>query len=119
MLIGAWLLAKLCSHQLRKALPRVSRSEPTNQLIVAFTSIAIGGFGLFVALGALGLDKTVTTLLAGVGIFGLAIGLAFQSTGENLVSGVYLSIREPFTHGQWIESNDIYGKVERIALRET
>ena len=71
------------------------------------------------ALDVLGLDKTVTSLLAGVGILGLALGLAFQSTGENYVAGIYLAIRRPFQVGQVISSNDFYGVVERIALRST
>ncbi|MGH8729270.1 MAG: mechanosensitive ion channel family protein, partial [Burkholderiales bacterium] len=66
-----------------------------------------------------GLDKTVTSLLAGAGIIGLALGLAFQDIGANLLSGIYMSIERPFRAGHLIKSNDYFGTVERITLRQT
>jgi small conductance mechanosensitive channel len=67
----------------------------------------------------LGLDKTLTSLLAGAGIIGLALGLAFQDMGANLLSGIYMSIERPFRTGHLIKSNDYFGMVERISLRQT
>ncbi|MGH8427269.1 MAG: mechanosensitive ion channel family protein [Gammaproteobacteria bacterium] len=114
-----WLLAKLLDRVLRKVLRRFSVGHEVIDLtaiaVFIFTTIA----GLFVALDVLGLDKTVTSLLAGVGILGLVLGLAFQSTGENYVAGIYLSIQRPFRVGQIIGSGDYFGVVERIALRST
>jgi small conductance mechanosensitive channel len=75
--------------------------------------------GVFFALGVLGLDKTLTSLLAGAGIIGLALGLAFQDMGANLLSGIYMSIERPFRTGHLIKSNDYFGTVERISLRQT
>lgn len=48
------------------------------------------GLGLFIILGILQLDKAVTTLLAGVGVVGLALCFAFQDFAANFVSGIIL-----------------------------
>ena len=71
------------------------------------------------ALGILQLDKTVTSMLAGVGIIGLALGFAFQDTIANLVSGIIIAFRKPYDIGDIIESNGYFGKVFRIDLRTT
>jgi small conductance mechanosensitive channel len=75
--------------------------------------------GLFVALGILGLDTAVTSLLAGVGIVGLALGFAFQDLASNFIAGVLLSIRRPFVEGDLIENEDHLGTVTEINLRST
>ncbi|MFA7326175.1 MAG: mechanosensitive ion channel family protein [Candidatus Kapaibacterium sp.] len=75
--------------------------------------------GLFVSLSILNLDKAVTSLLAGVGIVGLALGFAFQEIAANFISGVILSINKPFTIGDIIEVDNITGTVEVISLRTT
>ena len=75
--------------------------------------------GLFVSLSILNLDKAVTSLLAGVGIVGLALGFAFQEIAANFISGVILSINKPYTIGDIIQVNDIVGTVEYVSLRTT
>jgi len=119
LVVFFWLVAKAVDRTLRKILKRFSVGHEIIDLTAVIVFVIITLTGLFVALDVLGLDKTVTSLLAGVGILGLALGLAFQSTGENYVAGIYLAIRRPFQVGQVIRSNDFYGVVERIALRST
>ena len=75
--------------------------------------------GLFVALGVLGLDKTVTSLLAGVGIVGLALGFAFQDIAANFMSGLILSFRHPFRVGHLVQTQGFMGVVADISLRTT
>ncbi len=114
-----WLIAKVIDRTLRRILKQFSVGHEIIDLTAVVVFIVVTITGLFVALDVLGLDKTITSLLAGVGILSLALGLAFQSTGENYVAGIYLAIRRPFQVGQVIRSNDFYGVVERIALRST
>lgn len=77
------------------------------------------GIGIFTILGILHLDKAVTSLLAGVGVLGLALGFAFQDIAANFVSGIILAFRTPFQIGDIIEVNDIMGSVSRTNLRVT
>jgi small conductance mechanosensitive channel len=119
VLVGFWLLAKLARNLLARLLRRISHSEQVNRVLGATVFLALLAAGLFIALGILGLQKTVASLLAGAGILGLALGFAFQDIAANLMAGIYLSIEHPFRAGHLIESKDILGVVRRVHLRWT
>ena len=57
-----------------------------------------------VVLGVLGLDKTVTSLLAGAGIVGLALGFAFQDVAASYLSGILLALVRPFAQSRHHDS---------------
>jgi small conductance mechanosensitive channel len=57
--------------------------------------------------------------IAGLGIFSIAIGFAFQDILSNLLAGLLLIIRQPFRQGDQIEVNGHTGTVEGITIRET
>ncbi|WP_439556631.1 mechanosensitive ion channel domain-containing protein, partial [Dyadobacter sp.] len=67
--------------------------------------------------GVLGLDKTVTSLLAGAGVLALALGFAFQDLTTNFISGAFIAIQRPIKVGDIIETNGFTGKVLSIGLR--
>src|SRR3954467_4096912 len=119
VLVGFWLLAKLARNLLHRLLRRVSHSEQVNRLLGQTVFLALVAAGFFIALGILGLQKTVASLLAGAGIIGLALGFAFQDIAANFMAGIYLSIEHPFRAGHLVESKDIQGIVKRVHLRWT
>jgi len=119
VLVAFWLTAKLARNLLRRLLKRVTHSEQVNRLLAQTVFVALMAAGLFVSLGILGLQKTVASLLAGAGIVGLALGLAFQDIATNFMAGIYLSIQRPFRVGHLIETRDCFGIVHRIRLRWT
>src|ERR1700709_1130349 len=119
VLVGFWLAAKLARNLLNRVLHRVSHSEQVNRLLCQTVFLALVAAGLFVALGILGLQKTVASLLAGAGILGLALGFAFQDIAANFMAGIYLSIEHPFRAGHLIRSKDVEGVVKRVHLRWT
>jgi small-conductance mechanosensitive channel len=57
--------------------------------------------------------------IAGLGIFTIAIGFAFQDILSNLLAGLLLIVRQPFERGDQIEVNELVGTVEGISIRET
>lgn len=75
--------------------------------------------GLFVALSVLQLNTAVTSLLAGAGIIGLALGFAFQDIMANFVAGVLIAFRKPILEDDVIKSKDHFGTVININLRST
>ena len=114
-----WLIAKVVSSGVKKGLGKVTDNRAVTNLLSTLVYIALVAVGLFVALGVLNLDKTVTSLLAGAGIIGLALAFAFQDAAENLVSGVTISVSRPFKVGDLVETNGFFGTVEQINLRST
>ena len=119
VLIGFWLIAKLVRNLLLRLLRRVSHSEQVNRILAQAVFLLLIAVGTFVAMGVLGLQKTVTSLLAGAGIITLALGFAFQDIAANLMAGIYLSVQRPFRPGHIIETKDFFGVVKRIHLRWT
>lgn len=117
VIILFWILAKYVSKFVRTVLMRHVRQESikamAGKLGFAFTII----IGFFLALGILDLDKVLTTILAGAGVVGLAIGLALQGTLSNTFSGIMLAFLPKIQLGDWVETNGYAGKVEEISLR--
>lgn len=79
--------------------------------------LAVFLFGLFLALVILEIEKAVTSLLAGAGVIGLVLGLAFKEIASNYLAGIILAFREPFAIGDIIDSNSVFGTVRDINLR--
>lgn len=113
------VIAKIAGNVLRKVLRRAFESKQIADLLTSIFKAFIACAGIFIALDFVGLQGTVTSLLAGAGIVGLAIGFAFQDITENFIAGVAMGIRKPFEIGDVIEANDVFGNVEEINLRNT
>lgn len=110
-------LARWLSRWMVRGLDRVSNNVSLINLTGAVSRVVIVAVGLFIALGVLGLDKTVTSLLAGAGIFALAIGFAFQDLTANFISGTMIALARPIQVGDVVETNGYTGKVLDIKLR--
>jgi len=61
----------------------------------------------------------VTSLLAGLGIGGVAIALASQKTLENLLGGVMVVADQPVRVGDFCKFGDKVGTVEDVGIRST
>lgn len=71
--------------------------------------------GFFIALGALGIDLTKITILAGA--FSVGIGFGLQNVINNFVSGLILLFERPIKMGDIIEVGGNVGEVQRIGIR--
>jgi len=114
-----YVVSRWTSHLVTKMLGKLSKNKLINKLIARFLSISIIMAGGFFALGLMHLDKTVTSLLTGIGIIGLALSFAFQHTAANILSGIIISLRSSVQLGDLIDSNGIFGNVLRVGLRST
>ncbi len=106
-----------------KLFGRFSKRVGATSAIAALTSsmarVAVVLLGAVVALGVMGLDKTIFSMLAGAGIVGIAVGFAFQDLAANLIAGVAMGIRKPFHVDDQVETNGYFGVVHRLNLRNT
>jgi MscS family membrane protein len=73
--------------------------------------------GIVTGLSLLGYP--VATLIAGLGIGGIAFALAAQKTVENLFGAFSLGVDQPFREGDFIKLEGALGTVEAIGLRST
>lgn len=109
-------IGKKFSHKLFK---RATQDEVIQHLLASMVKYLIFGLGIFLILGILNLEKAVTSLLAGVGVLGLVLGIAFQDIMANFISGIILAFRKPFRIGDIVELSDTMGTVVRNNLRST
>ena len=114
-----WYASKWAEKLANKLFDRVEAPISVERLLATLTRIAVVLLGAMIALGLLELDKTVTSMLAGLGIVGVALGFAFQDIAANFISGLILVLRRPFQVGDVIEVNDYMGVVQAIELRST
>ncbi|HZB14414.1 MAG TPA: mechanosensitive ion channel domain-containing protein [Chryseolinea sp.] len=119
IIVVAYFIGKLVRNISFKITQRISKSDSVSGVISVILQTLTMFFALTIALGVLNLDKTVASLLAGVGIIGLALGFAFQDLSSNFISGLYMAFRRPFEIGDKVETNAFIGTVKNIELRST
>jgi len=101
---------------------RINAMEDQNQKnILSLLSMAatfVAYIAVFLAcLDNLGID--VTALVAGLGIGGIAIALAVQSTLSDLLSSLSIILDRPFEVGDTFEVEGMTGTVEKIGMKTT
>ena len=79
--------------------------------------LVVWAIALILVLDNLGFD--VTGLIAGLGIGGLAIGLAVQSILQDIIASFSIQIDKPFVEGDFIEIGGKMGTVEHIGIKTT
>src|SRR5438270_7708540 len=84
------------------------------RVLVSFTAFAIA---IILILDNLGVN--VTALVAGLGIGGIAIGLAAQGIFSDLFAALSILFDKPFKRGDTIRYDSSTGTVERIGLKTT
>jgi small conductance mechanosensitive channel len=119
VVLAFYLIAKLGRGLVRKVDSKFAGNAAIMKLLANIVFIVILMVGMFAALSVLQLDKAVTSILAGAGIIGLAIGLAFQETASNFLAGIIMAVRKPLRLDDMIRSNDIFGQVTELNMRTT
>lgn len=120
IVVGVFLiLARLVRKFAASFILKVSKNSSLSSLLsgVIYSLVVIAG--VMTALDIMELDKTVSSILAGVGIIGLALGFAFQDLTSNFISGAFIALKRPFDVGHTIETNGFTGTIEEIELRST
>src|SRR5690554_8180692 len=112
-------LGKLSKSIISKVLFKTLNNRSFSSLISRIIYLIVLTIGAFAALSLMNLDKTVTSLLAGAGILGLALGFAFQDIATNFIAGFFMAIRRPFQIGQIIHCEGYSGVIKRIGIRTT
>jgi len=77
--------------------------------------VFIAAFGLVFIAETLEMD--ISSLLAGLGLGGLAVALAAQDTVKNLFGSLMVLIDRPFSVGDWVVIGDYEGVVEEVGFR--
>jgi len=82
-----------------------------------FAKVLIWSFGLLLILSNLGID--VTSLVAGLGIGGIAFAFAMKNILGDLFSSFAIFFDKPFLPGDFIRVGDQSGTVKKIGIKTT
>jgi small conductance mechanosensitive channel len=109
IIIGKLFIFWFCRF-LKKAF---SKSKKINDLMARFVIQVVNIFGwvILVILFLQHMGINMAPVLTGLGITGVILGLAFQETIGNLLSGVMIVIIAPFRIGDYIDSGSFSGTV--------
>ena len=97
--------------------PGASTLGNAMSLIRVLVSVAVFAIAIIVILDNLGVN--VTALVAGLGIGGIAIGLAAQGIFSDLFAALAIVFDRPFRRGDTVTYGTTTGTVERIGLKTT
>ncbi len=112
-LLGSWLSRR------NTLLRRVGLSELATNLGMRFVRLIVTSIGILIALELLDATALVSAMLGVAGVIGIALGFAFRNIVENYLAGVLLSTRNPFAIGDFIQVDEMTGKVMRLTSRDT
>jgi len=121
-LIVSWCAFRLVDVGFLMMAERAARTESRfdDQLVPLLrksSKIFVGVIATLVAVQNLGFS--VSGLLAGLGIGGLAFALAAKDTIANVFGSVTILVDRPFRVGDWVTLPDADGMVEEVGLRTT
>jgi small-conductance mechanosensitive channel len=102
-----------------KAMKRSKLRRSLRELLRQLVYVAIWFVGLMLAAMIVFPGLTPTRALGGLGLLSVAVGFAFKDIFENFFAGVLLLWRFPFEPGDFIQCDDIMGKVEETTIRMT
>lgn len=127
IILGAMLILKLFGLLVNRAfIPSIGsatfpfdekRARTLGGLLQSIIRYMIYFVAIIMVLQEFKIDTT--SLVAGAGIVGLALGVGAQSLIRDLITGFFIVLENQFAVGDYIVSGDMGGTVEDIGLRVT
>ncbi|BCH33889.1 mechanosensitive ion channel protein MscS [Mesorhizobium sp. L-8-10] len=129
ILLGADLLWHLAKAYINRSLEVASGSDPVGAaeaarrgrmrtLLPIFRNalaVLIAVVAVLMVLSEFGVQ--IGPLIAGAGIFGVAIGFGSQTLVKDIMSGIFYMLDDAFRVGEYIQSGSYKGTVESFSLR--
>ena len=117
-----WILLRVIGV-LQSAMPSAewTRSHPALRSLIPLggriARLLVFLAGLLTVIASFGYP--IATILAGLGIGGIAVALGAQKSLEHFFGSVSIGVDQPFRVGDWVTVDGVEGEVEAIGLRST
>ena len=117
-LIVCYIAIRIVKTVVGKALGKASKLDaPVKNLISKAVTIVLWALTVIIVAGAFGINSA--SLVALLGVAGLALSMSVQGLLGNFFSGILLLINKPFKEGDFIEAGDKVGVVKNIGFFNT
>jgi small conductance mechanosensitive channel len=117
ILVIGLFVARWLGNVLARRLEKLHMEPPVRTLLVRITRLVVMAFVLVMVLDKFGVP--VLTLVAGMGVAGVGVGLAMQGVLKNLFAGLTIIFTKPYRVGEYVEILGVYGQVQHIELFST
>lgn len=108
---------KLVMTVFRKLLSKPTIDERFRRYTLGGVRIVLWIIALLIVADSLGIP--VTSLVALLSVFSLAVSLAVQSVLSNIAGGIVIMLNKPFQEGDFVETSSGTGTVQDITLNYT
>ena len=112
-----WLLTTALIERIMEKNNLAQGSVDANMVHLCARVLGVIGCVIIVAIGAQTIGVPVLSLVAGLGVGGLAVALAIRPTLENLIGGIVLFLDKPIRINEYCSFGEKSGTVEKIGAR--
>src|SRR5262245_29646715 len=110
--VGGWV-----RRLVEGGLAKKQFEPPIRMLFGRIVQLLVVGLTAIVALDTMGFR--MTTIIAGISVAGVGVGLAMQGVLGNLVAGLLIIFTKPFRVGEYVDLLSVQGLVDKIELFTT
>lgn len=117
-----WVLLGVIDFIICRFADRMKRNGQNDAVVLlkpAATTIKLIAIVIAIIMWMDNLGYPITTLLAGLGVGGIAVALAAQKSLENLIGSIIIYTSQPVRVGDFCKFGETIGTVEEIGLRAT
>jgi len=118
----AWILVRLFDFYIEYQIQKFKEKDKTGAIVLLRPLTNLVRVLIIVAAALVWLDNIgfkVTTLMAGLGVGGIAIALAAQAIFADIIGAIILLVSQPVRVGDFCRFGNTLGTVEEIGLRAT
>lgn len=114
---GCMAAMKIILKLVDRAFDRLDMEKSLHTFIHAALRVVLWLMTLCIVLDYMGVP--MTSLVALLGVLGLAVSLAIQGTLSNLAGGIQVLVSKPFKAGDYVEACGVSGTVREVGLAYT
>lgn len=117
LFVGCMVVMKVVLKLTDRAFVRLEMEKSLHTFIHAALRVILWLLTLCIVLDYIGVP--MTSLVALLGVIGLAVSLAIQGTLSNLAGGIQVLLSKPFKAGDYVEAGGVSGTVKEVGLAYT
>jgi small conductance mechanosensitive channel len=117
IIMAGFFIARWVGRLVERSLLKRELEPPVRMLLVRLAKLLVVFFTIIMAIDKLGFP--ILSLVAGLSVAGVGVGLAMQGVLSNLVAGLTIIFVKKFRVGEYIEINNVQGQVDTIELFST
>ena len=115
--VGCMVAMKVVLKLTDRTFRRLEMEKGLHTFIHAALRVVLWLVTLCIVLDYIGVP--MTSLVALIGVLGLAVSLAIQGTLSNLAGGIQVLVSKPFKAGDYVEAGGVSGTVQEVGLAYT